>query len=960
MKNRKPHILFLSQLIWNFFSIFISFFKRPEEIAIKNYLFFSLFFTATFSFSQQYTNFNTKNGLPSNHVYRITQDYQGFIWFITDKGMTKYNGSTFTTFTTKEGLPSNDIWDIRIGHDNKVWFFTKANKIGYIQNNTVFTFESNKKNEILFPRIINQNKNEISFSSFKKHFSLKNAVWESTKIDDSKSFMVVNHKKLTHLSVNSKKDYLLVFNKKKQLKKIKIDQFFTKNKYYGQLNDSLYCWVNREKVYLLNFNTFQLKKTFYKSDYKEFVRFSAVHNNIQFSGEGFVAFLDTNYQLKNTIDIPEKLNSHFSFIDKNKNLWIATGTNGVYFLSYEKQKATYSLPNEKVGKLQKVHTDIIASVYKKGFYRYDTIQHTFNPFFKIDDYIFSASYIKELQSSYYLSDKNVFVIKNQKKSTQNNFYVARNLVYYNDFLYGNSSSGINKIDPKTYIILRDYLQNGIRDIKLFEGKVFLATASGIKQFSNDSITPVFLGKNTFNKPIISLTKLTKNQLIVCTDGFGAYRTDLNSIELLEQSEFLNVQAAFVENNHIWLATNKGVWQYQKEGDAIKLIRKYTINDGLSSNLINSVFITDNTILASSNDGISSIPIAKEENNQFISIYFDAVQYNNKSIINNPIPYSADNQLQVKIATIDFSKTTNQRYDYQLLPVQKNWIPTTSNQISFTDLSPNKYNLHIKSNGKTNTVEFEILPLWYQTNIFKIAIFLFILALLYFFNKWSQKRIENREKKKVALQQKRIDQELYALRSQMNPHFVFNSLSAIQYYINDNDFETSEEYLIKFSQLIRRFFELSKEEDITLKEEILLLKNYLEIEKLRFKEKLSFTIHIDDSFIISDVKIPTMLLQPIVENAVNHGIFNKIDNGLITINFSRKRKDSYEVEIIDNGVGIANTKPNLMKRKNSSMVLKNKLHYLNEHQNWKITYTTQELHPTKKDKGNISKFTITRL
>ena len=82
----------------------------------------------SFSFAQQYTNYSTKNDLPSNHIYKITQDYKGFIWFITDKGIVKYNGTTFKTFTTKEGLPTNDIWDIKITPDNKIWYFNMGRR----------------------------------------------------------------------------------------------------------------------------------------------------------------------------------------------------------------------------------------------------------------------------------------------------------------------------------------------------------------------------------------------------------------------------------------------------------------------------------------------------------------------------------------------------------------------------------------------------------------------------------------------------------------------------------------------------------------------------------------------------------------------------------------------------------------------------------------------------------------
>ena len=195
---------------------------------------------------------------------------------------------------------------------------------------------------------------------------------------------------------------------------------------------------------------------------------------------------------------------------------------------------------------------------------------------------------------------------------------------------------------------------------------------------------------------------------------------------------------------------------------------------------------------------------------------------------------------------------------------------------------------------------------------------------------------------------------------MNPHFVFNSLAAIQYYINNNEIKASETYLVKFSKLIRQFFELSKETEINLAQEIELIKNYLDIEKLRFKEKFEYQLHIDKRLNTKKHKIPTMLLQPIVENAVNHGIFNKMDNGKITINFKSIDEKNYQIEIIDDGVGVVNTQNKANKKVKSSNVLDDRLKFLNQTGNWKIVYSTEELHPESVDKGNKSTFKITRL
>ena len=909
-------------------------------------LFLSLIWS--FFYAQQYTNYNVKNGLPSNHVYRITQDYQGFIWFITDKGMVKYNGKTFKTFTTKEGLPSNDIWDIRIGYDNKVWFFSKATALGYIKNDKVFTFKSNLKNEILSPRIINQNKNNVFFSDAKKVFFLENKQWTSQMLKDKDSYIErIIHPKIKSLVFNDKQDILNIKNHQNiSIKTLKIDKSFRTCKYRGQLNDSLFCWVSRKFMHLLNLNTLKIHKITYTFGSRNFVRYSAVNNQIQFSGESFVSFLDKNYQLKHTIQIPKHFHSHFSFVDKNKNLWIATFTNGVYFFPYAKQKATYNLFNQKVGKIQNVNCNIIANVYKKGFYKYDTTKNKFHPFLDIDDFIFSANYIKELDTYYYVSDNQVIQIKNKIKTKYKRNDFAKKLIYFNKKLYGNTSFGITKINPKNLSIEREYAQNGIRNMQIFNHKILLATASGIKQFSKDKISAVFIGSHTFNKPITSLSKFSNNQLIVGTDGFGAYLTNLTKIKQLEQSEYLNIQSSFIKNKDIWLATNKGVWQYKKEGESVRLVKKYTTYNGLSLNQTNAVFILDDKLMASSNDGISIIPIHQSEKNQFIDLYFDEVTYNNKPIKNNKVTYKANNHLQVKIASIDFSSNKNVVYEYQLLPIQQKGFTTNSSQISFNDLPPNNYQLKIKSNGKENTINFSILPLWYQTLLAKISFGLLLLSFLIGIILAIKRRELKKQAKKLQAQKKLADFELHALRSQMNPHFVFNSLNAIQYFITKNEIDLSEKYLVKFARLIRMFFDFSRKKEIPLREEIKLLHSYLEIEKMRFGEDFSFQIHVLNPQLLDSFKIPTMLLQPIVENAVNHGLFHNNGKGLIEIFFELLPNSKLIVKITDNGVGIKKSKEIQkkavhIKKDTSSNVIKERLFLLNQSKKWKVSYTLKE-------------------
>jgi tetratricopeptide (TPR) repeat protein len=161
---------------------------------------------------------------------------------------------------------------------------------------------------------------------------------------------------------------------------------------------------------------------------------------------------------------------------------------------------------------------------------------------------------------------------------------------------------------------------------------------------------------------------------------------------------------------------------------------------------------------------------------------------------------------------------------------------------------------------------------------------------------------HREKEKTILLQKQLTEYQHkALHLQMNPHFVFNCLAAISSFIMQNDKEDAVKYLAKFSKLMRLTLDFSKESLITIDKEIEALKNYLELEQLRFNKKFDFEI-IKDPLIEDDTALPSLLLQPYVENAVIHGVIPKSGKGFIKITF-RQTNDVLVCEIEDNGVGI---------------------------------------------------------
>ncbi|MEP7377361.1 MAG: tetratricopeptide repeat protein [Chitinophagaceae bacterium] len=162
-----------------------------------------------------------------------------------------------------------------------------------------------------------------------------------------------------------------------------------------------------------------------------------------------------------------------------------------------------------------------------------------------------------------------------------------------------------------------------------------------------------------------------------------------------------------------------------------------------------------------------------------------------------------------------------------------------------------------------------------------------------------------EKKEAEFQRSLADVSLTALRSQMNPHFIFNCLNSIKLYTTQNETAAASEYLTKFSRLIRLVMENSRNDRITLTAELDALRLYIEMEAMRFKEKLSYNISVDKDVEMDYVEIPPLLLQPYVENAIWHGLMHKEEGGRIDVTAAMKKNESLlEINIADNGVGRA--------------------------------------------------------
>ncbi|WP_445733428.1 sensor histidine kinase [Mariniflexile sp.] len=166
----------------------------------------------------------------------------------------------------------------------------------------------------------------------------------------------------------------------------------------------------------------------------------------------------------------------------------------------------------------------------------------------------------------------------------------------------------------------------------------------------------------------------------------------------------------------------------------------------------------------------------------------------------------------------------------------------------------------------------------------------------------QAKADKLEKIKSKYDKELAEMKVSALRSQMNPHFIFNSLNSIKRYIIDNEKENAVYYLNKFSKLIRKILSASMEKEISLAEEIETMELYVNIENIRFDNTIQFSINADDELNLNTIKVPSLILQPFLENAIWHGLSLKKDDRSLVVNLEKEGSAFVNIHIIDNGIG----------------------------------------------------------
>ncbi len=476
---------------------------------------------------------------------------------------------------------------------------------------------------------------------------------------------------------------------------------------------------------------------------------------------------------------------------------------------------------------------------------------------------------------------------------------------------GTSDMGLNRVDIKTGIITHFYegsdknkipgnIVNAI--IQASDGKIWVATNRGLAYIKNHEV--VILGDITAEFQVYSLEESSTGRIWAASDAGLLNINENGQINVFDESFGLPnldfTTASFkLKNGHLAFGTGKGFFAFDPD------LLEASIGDNFYDVWINKFTVFDKPY-----------------------------RYNFKRNDTLELHHS-ENFFQINFSAASYGIKPGAKYRYQLIGVDPEWVETTENSVSYTGISPGNYMFKISSVSSAGVTDenfsslmIMIPPPYYQTVWFRVTVFLIIFTgiasyLIIYIRQLKTSRLN------IELNQK-------LLASQMNPHFIFNSLSAIQSFMYLNKPEEAGNFLSSFSRLIRLILENTRSEFIPLKQEIKTLELYLEIQKLRFCDKLDYKINVSPELKESDLLVPPMLAQPFIENSIEHGILHKKGNGCVEIAIDLQNS-SIVMIIEDDGVGIESSKQlNLKKRlthiSHSTSITKDRIRNLTNRKN----------------------------
>lgn len=879
-----------------------------------------------------FSNLIIPKTIPNNSCWDIKQDRNGTLWFASyGGGVYKYDGLQFTVFDKQRGLPSLRTRKV-LAYNDKIYvgtelgvaiIDTKTNAVivpkGIVPHFGVFIVTDfvvyknevffSTANEGLFKIVTNKNKPEIvPIHQFKYTYSL--GLFEGTLLSANKGFLqsfqmekLIQHQptsksfgQSTFWDFTADSDRNLyaaawgVFDNSGGLYAIANNQMKNISELYGIDSKNLLNVVHARKRNILYVGSkdkgifeIQLDKTINYNPFenKTIVDFTTIGAKKVILHQDGVSFLEKDNTITTSVSLIDFKNTELAYIQNSKQN-LPSHADGYYELNYK-------IPANQIE-------------------FYEIIKHQKSFCISSNIGLFEMSFNGELI--------NYVPIHSYKIGFTYDLQFIETIPYAGVRVYDD----LTNLKAKHFSEFKTNTPLDVVGILNATGKTYLISVfQGLFIYENKAFKSLLKEGIWKESKLKFITQNKQGNLIIASEFGDIYVIDntksFKILKTIPKNQLIGTTITFLESyqDYIFIGTEKGINCYHNG-----VMQLFDKEQGLKDTAITSSQIFENQLWLGTKNGFYTIDLKKLTSikNTVTNIKISSIAVN--SIPINPRNYRwfsyQSNQLitdyEHNTIALDFvpkghSFPNKLKFRYRLKKSNR-WSPYTEKPFVYLSYLPNDtYNLEIEvldlHAGKTThftILKIIIQPPFWKTGLFYSTIGILIIlgaALLIF-------RIKKRAQQKAATENQLAKAKLESLLSQMNPHFTFNALQTIQGFVFNNDKLNSTIYISEVASLMRQTLDNSTYQTITIADEIKYLETYIAIENKRFDNRIQFAIEVDESIDRYQIEIPTMLLQPFVENIFKHAFNEEYPHPSFTIYFTITLDQLLQIQISDNGKG----------------------------------------------------------
>ncbi len=875
-------------------------------------------------------------GLPSKTVYDIFQDKEGFIWIAHDKGISRYDGVKIKPYVFKSSngwactsiqqTPDGCIWVVNF--DGNV-FYTRASSDSLSEEPLLRTMG-------FWNRIYNINGQIIK--------PTLDGLMIFNPFEGSVHTQPLPCKVSGLISCNKEGDELLITAYQLPNEELKLFKFSNgsiqnidiASRYEkGKQKEALQIFKTLGEYWYLNFND--------EVSIENIVT-KAIASHKIFSREIILNYFisqDNVFWLCTTQGIfafDEKLNPMFNgeslfpeysissvIIDREEIMWLGTLNEGVIKIPSLSQMV-YNFNNESITSLAIDSNEkrLFVGTNHNRVFEWSISQRQSKTIFdgqnnKVVSTMLYNPHKNELALS---SDKSYRIDLSTNRISNTNAYVKDYFFHpgsdyaiatpYGFGMLTEAGSGAVLTDEEISTGYKNFSSSFNRTrcvaYNVNNGCYYAGTVNGLMLYKNENSVEILAGDS----------KMYAVDLAVIGDRVfaGTLNSGLYVLGKEAVTDHFTTEKGLLSNNiikvktdkdNVWILSDKGLQCWNGESD---YFTDYTFSYALSSEEISDFEVLDQSIFLASDHGVVELPVRNKNFSNFSPVVIiDQFFCDKKRVMPETYAtFNADNHfIEFYLSLPNFRHNNAISVYYKINNFEWQKLADGDYVLTLPQLGPGEYEVRFKavtsegvSSYEEPWIKFTIQKPFYKETWFVVLFTLVATGVVVGIAR-NELRKQKMKSDKDKLEKELEASKLASIKSQMNPHFVFNALNTIQSYIYLNDKKNAAEYLGKFSELTRMILDMSNREKVSLTEELRAIHLYLELELQRFEDKLQIDIQVHPAVEPDMVQIPSMLIQPYIENAIKHGLLHKHDNCKLNISFERKGQ-ILEVIIDDNGIG----------------------------------------------------------